>query len=129
MADPLPLGGLHHLSRQVSDVERSRAFYRDVLGFAEIQRPDLKFNGAWLENYGIQVHLIGDQDFDPEDKGISSRANHTAFHSGDLERTEQLLREHGVDVKVNIQSGTGNKQLFCHDPDGHTIEIATYPGR
>ena len=129
MADSLPLGGLHHLSRQVSDVERSRAFYRDVLGFAEIQRPDLKFNGAWLENYGIQVHLIGDQDFNPEDKEISSRANHTAFHSADLDRTEQLLREHGVQVRVNIQSGTGNKQLFFHDPDGHTIEIATYPGR
>ena len=55
----LPLRALNHVSIVVKDVEASIAFYRDVLGFIEIQRPSsFDFDGSWLYRYGIAMHLI-----------------------------------------------------------------------
>ena len=46
-AQPLPLCGLNHVSLVSSDVQRSMEFYTEVLGFAEIIRPQFDFKGAW----------------------------------------------------------------------------------
>ena len=34
---------IHHVSLSVSDLERARAFYKDVLGLREIPRPPFDF--------------------------------------------------------------------------------------
>ena len=47
---PLPLTGLQHVSLCVRDPDASTAFYRDVLGFAEVKRPtclEESFDGSW----------------------------------------------------------------------------------
>ena len=47
---PLPLSGLQHVSLCVRDPDASCAFYRDVLGFAEVKRPSCleeSFDGSW----------------------------------------------------------------------------------
>ena len=44
---PLPLRSLDHISFVVRDVQASIEFYRDLLGFQEIRRPDFGFNGSW----------------------------------------------------------------------------------
>ena len=38
-----------HVSFAVRDLERSLAFYRDLLGLPLAPRPDLGFPGAWLQ--------------------------------------------------------------------------------
>lgn len=43
----LPLLSINHISRVCSDVDATRRFYRDVLGFVEIKRPDFDFDGSW----------------------------------------------------------------------------------
>lgn len=127
IADPaLPLMGVHHISREVRDLEATRAFYREVLGFREIVRPALSFPGAWLFGYGVQIHLIvGDPP--PRDPTISSRVDHIAFHSTDLSAIEERLRTHGVPYKRTSQTATGLAQLFFQDPDGNHLEAASYP--
>jgi catechol 2,3-dioxygenase-like lactoylglutathione lyase family enzyme len=40
---------LHHVALTTSDLERSRAFYRDILGLVEIERPPFSFPGAWFQ--------------------------------------------------------------------------------
>lgn len=127
MPDPLPVTALHHLSYQVSDLDQSLAFYRDVLGFRPVQRPALRFRGAWLFRHGLQIHLIADQAFAATEKPISSTDDHIAFLVDDLTAVEAHLAQLGVAVRVNIQSGSGLKQVFFHDPDGRTIEMAEYP--
>lgn len=128
MSQPLPIGRLHHLARNVRDLEKSRAFYRDVLGFAEVPRPNFDFPGAWLFNYGLQIHLIVAPSGQPSDEPINSRTNHVAFQAADLDAVERLLVEHGVRYRVNYQANNPNvKQIFFHDPDGHHIEVGAYP--
>ena len=40
----IPVSGLHHLTIRVNDMERSRSFYSDTLGFdVQTPTPDLYF--------------------------------------------------------------------------------------
>lgn len=130
-APPLPIRSLHHVARITRHLEESRAFYRDVLGFKEIARPELGFPGAWLVNYGLQIHLIVNQtsgEGHVAGPTIETRDNHLAFLVDDVEVAETRLKSHGVAYRVNHQSTTGLKQIFFRDPDGHHVEMGCYPG-
>ena len=53
------LTSLNHVAVCVTDVERSKRFYGEVLGLREVQRPAFPFDGAWYELAdGRQLHLI-----------------------------------------------------------------------
>ena len=43
MPQPLPLQAVNHVGRTTKRVEESRNFYRDVLGFREVSRPNFDF--------------------------------------------------------------------------------------
>ncbi|WP_218244066.1 VOC family protein, partial [Pseudomonas sp. 2995-3] len=49
---------LHHVSISVTDLDKAKHFYSDVLGFQEIERPDFDFPGAWYSLGSQQLHLI-----------------------------------------------------------------------
>ena len=49
-----PLASFNHISREVINLERSKQFYSNILGFYEIPRPNLDCNGCWLYGYGIR---------------------------------------------------------------------------
>ena len=128
MSEPLPIESLNHIARVTHDLEASKAFYCHILGFRTVWRPNFAFDGAWLFNYGIQIHLIvatGDPAIDAPETSI--RASHVAFHVPDTDQVEKLLKEHGIQYKVNTVPDTGVTQLFFQDPDGFHIEIGTYP--
>lgn len=127
MPDPLPIRSVNHIARTTRDLDASTAFYRDVLGFHLIRRPDFSFPGAWLYNYGVQIHLIAKSKDDATAGDIETRADHVAFHVDDLSEVRHLLDKHGIAYRSNEVAKTGVTQLFFHDPDGNHIEVATYP--
>jgi len=124
---PLPISAVNHVGRITKRVEASRDFYRDVLGFREVTRPSFNFPGAWLYNYGIMIHLIYNEAAPDPDGEIQTRGDHLALHTDDLAAAERLLQEHGVAYRKNTVADTGLVQLFCRDPDGHHVEIGSYP--
>lgn len=127
MPAPLPIRSVNHLARTTRHLEESRAFYKNVLGFREVSRPNFNFPGAWLYNYGLQIHLIVD-DSAPTEKGeISTRADHLALHVDDVEAVEGMLKQHGIPYRRNYVAERDITQFFFHDPDGHHIEIGRYP--
>jgi len=109
---------LHHVSINVTDVERAVTFYAEVLGLVPLPRPDFGFDGAWLAvDGGRQVHLI--QADVPADLG-----QHVAFEVDDIEVAVTSLREHGVDVHGPVPVGdTSARQAFLADPDGNRLEL------
>ncbi|MAG94035.1 MAG: hypothetical protein CMJ48_09825 [Planctomycetaceae bacterium] len=128
MPEPLSIECVNHISYVVRDLDASEAFYRNVLGFRPIFRPDFGFPGAWLFNYGVQIHLIGiGASEEPPAHPISIRADHVAYHVEDTGTVEGLLTEHGIEYKKNYVADVGVTQLFFHDPDGNHIEIGSYP--
>ncbi len=124
---PLPIGAVNHVGVMTRRVAQSRRFYREVLGFREVSRPNFDFDGAWLYNYGLMIHLIYNDAAGDPDGEIQTRYNHLALHSDDLDQVERLLRQHGVAYRKNEIVDRGIKQIFFRDPDGHHIEIGTYP--
>lgn len=127
MPEPLPLRHLHHIARMTRDPAASRKFYCEVLGFRELPRPGFNFNGAWLFGYGFQIHIIENLEVDPiQVEGISTRTDHLAFATGDIEAVKQSLIDRGIDIREQVNAG-GAHQIFFRDPDGHHIEVAQYP--
>ncbi|CAA7403166.1 unnamed protein product [Spirodela intermedia] len=124
----LPLTSLNHISLVCRNVERSLDFYQDVLGFIPIRRPEsLKFDGAWLFNYGIGIHLL--QSEDPEAMPVKCEINpkddHISFQCECMATVERKLREMGIPCiqRTVEEGGISVDQLFFHDPDGFMIEV------
>ncbi|MBC8350437.1 MAG: VOC family protein [Planctomycetes bacterium] len=127
MPDPFPIEAVNHIARVTHDLEASLVFYQNVLGFRPIRRPNFQFPGAWLFNYGVQIHLIATSERNAPTSDISMRDDHVAFHVTDTDVVEKLLAEHGIDYRKNYVADTQVTQLFFLDPDGNHIEIGTYP--
>ena len=84
MPQALPIKAVNHVGRMTKRLDASRKFYRDVLGFREVQRPDFKFPGAWLYNYGIMIHLIDNEEAPDPEGEIKTRHDHLALHVSDI---------------------------------------------
>ena len=88
---------LHHVSLPVTDLGRSRRFYREVLGLEEIARAPLPVPGAWFRLGDCELHLVageaaavrGSTGTDP--RQLHSAAVRVASYRAALER----LRAHG----------------------------------
>ncbi|CAO2193879.1 unnamed protein product [Urochloa humidicola] len=127
----LPLAALNHISVVCRSLQSSVHFYRDVLGFIPIRRPgSFNFDGAWLFNYGIGIHLL--QAEDPESMPtkkteINPKDNHISFQCESLEAVQRRLKELSIRyVQRRVEEGgIFVDQLFFHDPDGFMIEVCT----
>jgi len=127
VSQSLPITAVNHVGRKTKRLEESRKFYREVLGFREVSRPNFDFPGAWLYNYGIMIHLIQSPSASDPDGEIDTRGDHLALNTNDLEGAEQLLKQLGIPYRKNVVVDRNIAQIFFRDPDGHHIEIATYP--
>jgi catechol 2,3-dioxygenase-like lactoylglutathione lyase family enzyme len=128
MAQPLPINAVHHISHLTHDLEASIRFYCEILGFAQIQRPEFAFPGAWLFNYGVQIHLIDPGDIPaPESAEVQTRTDHIAYMVTDIDASRALLEENGIEYRESYVPATDVTQIFFCDPDGNHIELGCYP--
>jgi catechol 2,3-dioxygenase-like lactoylglutathione lyase family enzyme len=127
MPNPLSIESLNHLALTTRRLEESLVFYRQVLGFRQVERPNFSFRGAWLYRSGLMIHLIENASAGDPSEEIQTRANHFALHTADLAAAERLLREHGVRYRTNTIADRGIQQIFLQDPDGNHVELGTYP--
>ena len=106
--------GLNHITFAVQDVERSLAFYRDVLGCELHARWD---GGAYVTIGYCWLCLSLDPSSSPS-KGYS----HIAFsiEAQSFFSFQQTLTEQGVEIwKENASEGDS---VYFVDPDGHRLE-------
>ncbi len=127
MPSVLPIEAVNHIAITTRRLEQSIAFYRDLLGFREVSRPGFSFRGSWLYNYGVMIHLIESLKAGDCDGEIDTRDNHLALHSSDLEAVARILQERGIAYRKNYIPDRDTRQIFFRDPDGHHIEVGTYP--
>jgi catechol 2,3-dioxygenase-like lactoylglutathione lyase family enzyme len=79
---------MSHVSFPVRDLARALAFYRDLLGFAEIPRPAFGVPGAWLRAGDADVHLIAGVEGMPlgaPPPVLNPAAHHVAFRIDDYQ--------------------------------------------
>ena len=122
MPDTTNINNILHSSLIVSDLKKALTFYEEVLGFQQVLRPDLGYDGAWLKAGGQQIHLLQLDNPDPvtgrpEHVG---RDRHTAFSIKSIEKLAQQLEQAAVKY---TRSQSGRKAIFCRDPDGNGLEF------
>ncbi|XVF00581.1 hypothetical protein REPUB_Repub04eG0012700 [Reevesia pubescens] len=122
----LPLLSLNHVSFVCKSVTTSVRFYEEVLGFALIKRPSsFKFEGAWLFNYGIGIHLLESESVPTKKEKINPKDNHISFQCSDMKLVMRKLEEMNIEYVTAVveEGGIQVDQLFFHDPDGYMVEI------
>ena len=125
-AQPRPrIPGISHIAVLVSDVEKSRAFYKDFLGFAEPF--DLKNKDGSLALTFIKINDDQFIELFPGLKPNQDRLHQVSFFVDDAEALRAYLAAKGVRVPERVPKGRiGNSNFSIKDPDGHTVEFVQY---
>jgi len=104
----------------------ARAFYRDVLGLEEIQRPESLTNagrsGAWFSLGSDQeLHVF----FNPGSMDIAHSSAHPALIVDDLAALREYVAAAGCEIEEAIPI-EGRERFFTRDPGGNRIEFMAF---
>lgn len=127
----MPVRRLNHAVLFVRDVERSVAFYREVLGFEPIEGMDALQGAAFLRapsstnDHDLGLFQIGAQ-AGPSGAGRSTVGlYHLAWEVetlADLAEISDRLQERGALAGATDHATT--KALYAKDPDGLELEVS-----
>ncbi len=122
---------LNHAVLFVRDVERSVAFYSDVLGFAHVAGMDLMKGAAFLQapgsanDHDLGLFEVGAQAGPSQAGRTTVGLYHLAWEVDtltDLEDIAARLTERGALAGATDHSTT--KALYAKDPDGIEFEVS-----
>jgi len=119
------INGLAHIAIYAHDIEKSRAFYRDFLCFAEpysLNNPDGSLSMTFFKINERQYIELS-----PEKDQGSDRLRHISFETDDIEGLRSYLESQGVKVPATTGRGRiGNRSFNITDPAGQTVEMVQY---
>jgi catechol 2,3-dioxygenase-like lactoylglutathione lyase family enzyme len=117
----MSIQGMNHFTVLAQDLDATKAFYIDLLGFTDGPRPPFDFPGAWLY-IGDQavLHIVSGG---PVPDPPAGALDHVALSASDLGGTVARLKAHKIGYDLRRQAGDGPWQLFFHDPNGAKLEL------
>jgi lactoylglutathione lyase len=147
----MQVGSVYHTGFTVSDIERSLAFYRDLLGLKLLRRqtgtaPYLAavtgFEGVQLEiallqpqDGGSTLELLQylSHPAEPTDRATNRPGNaHLCFRVDDIHAACAELHRHDVRLiseptEITAGAHRGGWAVYLRDPDGFTVELYQPP--
>ena len=129
-----PTAFMHHVAFVVSDLDKTREFYVDVLGFEEIHRPtDFVFHGAYFRLGEAEIHVVREKapgrlkDNSPNweaDELQTGLVHHIAIMVDDWRPMLAAVHARGGDRVGGFRVRDDFvEQLYIADPDGNIIEL------
>ncbi|WP_377889489.1 VOC family protein [Alkalihalobacillus sp. R86527] len=110
---------IHHIQIciPVGMENQARTFYKDILGFIEIEKPEaLKKNGGfWLRGAGIEIHIGTETNIHPGKR-------HPAFEVGNINEARARLKDYEVLIQEETQI-KGYERFTFFDPFRNRIEF------
>lgn len=115
------INGIHHVQITISsiDLAAARGFYCDLLGLAEIDKPDsLRGRGGfWVQAGDRQLHIGVEEGADR-----TRTKAHVAYEVDDLPAWRSRLAAAGV-VALESVPIPGFERFECRDPFGNRMEF------
>jgi catechol 2,3-dioxygenase-like lactoylglutathione lyase family enzyme len=118
----MPLHQIDHITLNATDLEKTCAFYRDVLGFRVEPRSGRGFVGAWLLlGDHPYVHLVSRK---PEaSRNHRGLIDHFAVQATDIPEMRARLNKAGATYHENPIPEMSVHQIVVLDPDGVKVEL------
>ncbi|WP_044469929.1 VOC family protein [Mannheimia massilioguelmaensis] len=125
----LLLNGFHHVAIIVSDYQKSKAFYTEILGAKIIEetyrssRDSYKLDLCFPDSSQLELFSFPNPPkrlSQPEACGL----RHLAFKVDDIDEAVRYLRSKQVECEdIRIDELTGKKFTFFRDPDNLPLEL------
>jgi glyoxylase I family protein len=130
----LRIAGIHHITLICTDVERSLAFYRNLLGMRLVKQTVNEDDRAarhlfFGDEEGRPGTLVTCLEYPELDEGSVGRGSTHHFaltveSEEELDAWRQYLAGQGVPV-TDVLDRVYFKSVYLRDPDGHIVELAT----
>lgn len=136
----MALSKMEHFLVMTRDIDLTRDFYCNALGFREGHRPDLGFPGYWLYLGDTPcIHIAEWHSYTAHSQALGLHVttpapgtgplDHVAFAASDYEGVTARLARLGVHADRHDTPAIGLRQLFLRDPNGLKLEINFFAGR
>ncbi len=111
---------LDHVNVFTDDLEGTVAFYTEIIGLKDGDRPPFDFPGAWLY-CGDQavLHLVAE----PPAGAETGPIDHVAFRATGIKAMRNRLRRHDLAFFERDVPDMPLRQIFVKDPNGVQIEL------
>lgn len=130
--------GLEHVGTTSGDLDRTIAFYCDLLGLRlALRKPQPKGEMAFLDTgagmleiYAPAAYVARSRDVPPHEAGL----RHVTFAVADVDAMVTRLQAAGVEIIEGPRDAYNTELIrrlaFCRDPDGILVELVERaPGR
>ena len=112
--------GFAHMLLQVADIETSKRFYMDVLGFTERKAKPLPDGRPFVPfHQGLALTTGG--------PGKPVQIDHMAFRVSGVEGIAARVKTAGAKFFEELHDGIYGRTIYVADPDGNKIELYEEP--
>jgi lactoylglutathione lyase len=124
---------LGHVAIRARDIEKTAAFYRDILGMPEafrMQDPTGQKLGSIhifvAPNQYIEIFPGGTEILKPGNNTIGF--HHICIEVDDAAKAIEEVRSKGAPIDTELKTGLSRCiQFWTHDPDGNAVEFMELP--
>ncbi|WP_395397298.1 VOC family protein [Novosphingobium sp. BL-8A] len=122
---------LDHFNVVVADLDRSEAFYREVLSLESCAPPLplTRETARWIYDGSERpiLHLNSHDAPRAMDRdmhgGPTGALHHIALRCEGFEEIRDRIEDRGLRYESNVIHAIGLRQIFVHDPDGVLLEL------
>ena len=108
---------VHHLLLKARDLERSKRFYLDLLGFTE------RLGAKPLADGRPFISTIQGLGITGGGSGQQQQVDHFAFVVRNLDALNRRLKQAGVEFDRELGPGPYGRAIYVKDPDGNILEL------